>query len=84
MPNSMMPYPLRNITRRSQEWPLGRVATNVHEKNVLAIGVGRKRHVDGSFHMLRKLFSLSMHGFFVLSSCEELHHVKVESERNES
>ena len=42
----------------------------VHGKNVLAIGVGRERHVDGSFRMLRKLSSLSMHALFALASCE--------------
>ena len=44
----------REVTRHG---PWGRVTTIVHEKSVLAIG--RKRHIDGSFRMLRKLFSLA-------------------------
>ena len=62
---------------RHETWPRGQIATVIHEKNVLAIGVGSKRHVDGSFHMLRKLSNFSMHALFVLTSCEELHCAKV-------
>ena len=74
LPSAIFQKYHEDVTRQG---PRGRIATILHEKNVLAIGLGSKRHVDDSYRTLRKLSNLSMHALFVLASCEELHRAKV-------